>query len=194
APHCVDELVDVHDPVFEQVAGAAASIGEQLGRVAVFDVLRDDEHCRLGETFAELECSAEALVTKGGWQADVDDRNVRLVVADGVDERVAVCDCGGDVEAVVAEQACEPVAQQGKVLGDHDAHGSSALIVVGPPCGLAIASVPSSASTRRLSPVRPLPDASAPPRPSSATSTSSREARMRIRIFTPAPTPSLLAS
>src|SRR5262249_29142041 len=130
-------------------------------------------------TLAELECGAEPFVAKGWWQANVDDRDLRLVAADCVDERVAVRHRRCDVEAVVAEQSCESVAQQGEVLGDHDAHGSSALIVVGPPSGLVTASVPSSASTRRLSPVKPLPDASAPPPPSSSTSTSSRDARIR---------------
>src|SRR5262249_19562145 len=115
------------------------------------------------------------------------------VAADGFDEGVAVRDRCGDVEAVVVEQAREPVAEEGEVLGDHDAHGSSALIVVGPPFGLVTASVPSSASTRRFSPVRPLPDAAAPPRPSSSISTSRREPCMRTRTFTPVASACLVA-
>src|SRR5919109_886491 len=76
-------------------------------------------------------------------------------------------DGGGDLEAHVAQEADEAVAQEREVLGDHDAHGSSALIVVGPPAGLWTVSEPSSASMRRLRPVSPLPAASAPPAPSS---------------------------
>ena len=112
---------------------------------------------------------------------------------DRVDERVGVGDLGDDVEVVVAEQPGEPVAQEREVLGDHDAHGSSARIVVGPPAGLCTVSVPSSASTRRRSPARPLPAASAPPLPSSWISTSSipslRPTEMSMR-----PAPECLAA
>src|SRR5262249_3402732 len=66
ASHRVDELVDVHDPVIEQVADAAAPVCEQLGGVAVLDVLRYDEHGSLGSTFAELECGAQAGPPVGG--------------------------------------------------------------------------------------------------------------------------------
>ena len=58
---------------------------------------------------------------------------------DGASERLAVVDRGDDLEAAVAQQAVEPVAQQREVLGDHDAHGSSARTSVGPPGGLSIA-------------------------------------------------------
>ena len=44
APHGVDEVVDVHDPVLQQVADATAAVGEQLRRVGLLDVLRDDQH------------------------------------------------------------------------------------------------------------------------------------------------------
>ena len=61
-------------------------------------------------------------------------------------------DCVDDLEAVVAQQPREPVAQQREVLGDHHAHGITARTVVGPPPGLVTTSVPSSASTRWRSP------------------------------------------
>ena len=48
----------------------------------------------------------------------------------GVHERVAVADRGDDVEAVVAQQAREPVAQEREILGDHDPHGITARTVV----------------------------------------------------------------
>ena len=40
-----------------------------------------------------------------------------------------------DLEAVVAQQPGETVAEEREILGDHDAHGSSALTVVGPAGG-----------------------------------------------------------
>ena len=53
AAHGVDEVVDVHDPVLQQVADAAAAVGEQLGRVGLLDVLRDDQHAGLGRALAQ---------------------------------------------------------------------------------------------------------------------------------------------
>ena len=43
-----DELVDVGDAVLEQVAEPLGALAEQLDGVGVSDVLREDEHARLG--------------------------------------------------------------------------------------------------------------------------------------------------
>lgn len=72
----------------------------------------------------------------------------------------------------------QPDPQQHGVLGDHGTphigHGSSTLIMVGPPTGLLIRKVPSTDRTRWASPFSPVPrDGSAPPGPSSATTTRS---------------------
>ena len=75
----------------------------------------------------------------------------------------AVGDRIDDLEPVVAEQARQPVAQQREILGDQDAHGSSAWTVVGPPGGLVTVNRPSSASTRRRRPASPR--RTGPPRP-----------------------------
>src|SRR5581483_9460896 len=127
---------------------------------------------------------AKTLVAEGGRQPDVDDRDVRSFPRDGVHQRVAVRDGRDDVEVVVAEQSRQPVAEQREVLGDHDPHGITTRIVVGPPAGLRTSSVPSSAATRRASPDRPLPDGSAPPRPSSVISSTSDVPSTRPRIAT----------
>src|SRR5207244_717859 len=99
-------------------------------------------------------------------------------------ERVAVCDGCNHVEAVVAQQPRQPVAQQREVFGDHYSHGSSVRTVVGPPWGLSSASVPSRASTRRFRPCSPEPVGSAPPTPLSTTATTSRSPLRTIRIST----------
>ena len=84
AAHGADEVVDVHDPVLEQVAEPTAAVGEELGRVRVLDVLRDDEDRSLGCSAAQLESGAQALVAEAGRQADVDDRDVRPLEAHGM--------------------------------------------------------------------------------------------------------------
>src|SRR4051794_5729103 len=174
APDGVDELAHVGDAVLEQVADAAAAIREQLGRERPLDVLRQDEPRQAGHPRARLQRGADALVGERRRQADVDDAHVGLVAHHGADEPGPVLDRGDDLEAALRQQAGEPVAQQREALGDHDPHGSSACRRVGPPGGLASRIAPSSASMRLRRPVRPLPDGSAPPTPSSATWTTRR--------------------
>ena len=69
-----------------------------------------------------------------------------------------------DLVAVLGEQAGDALAQQHRVLGDHDAHGSSATIIVGPPSGLAMRSRPSTAVTRSRRPRQPAAADARPPR------------------------------
>ena len=77
----------------------------------------------------------------------LDDRHQLVGVADG----------GDDLLAGVGEDPGEAGAQQHGVLGDHDPHGSSTEIVVGPPCGLITYIVPPSPATRSRRPLRPDP-------------------------------------
>ena len=84
---------------------------------------------------ARLERGAHALVLEAGRQAHVDDADVGAVLVDGGQEGLAVGDRGHDLEAVLVEQAADALAQQREVLGDHDAHGTSAYRTVGPPRG-----------------------------------------------------------
>ena len=49
---------------------------------------------------------------------------------------VGVADAGDHVLARIDQQAGDALAQQHRVLGDHDAHGSTARRIVGPPAGL----------------------------------------------------------
>src|SRR5271155_1601421 len=101
---------------------------------------------------------------------------------DRLNERITVGDRRQYLEVVVAQEPYQTVAQERQVLGDDYAHGSSAVRMVGPPGGLTTRSVPSSASTRPLSPRSPPPSGSAPPTPSSMMSMRSTGPRRAIRI------------
>src|SRR5512132_1260898 len=169
------ELGHVGHPVLEQVADALGAAGEEVGGVALLHVLGQDQDGGGGGALAHLHGRPQALVGVAGGHAHVDHGQVGPVGVDGRDQAGAVPDLGHDLDPAVGQQPGQALAQQDGVLGDHDSHGSSALITVGPPGGLEMVRWPSTAATRSARPCRPLPLAgSAPPTPSSMTSTMSR--------------------
>ena len=62
---------------------------------------------------------------------------VGLLRLDGRDQGRRVAGLGDHLVAGVVEQPRQPLAEQGRVLADHDAHGSAASTVVPSPGGLA---------------------------------------------------------
>ena len=62
-----------------------------------------------------------------------------------------------DLVSAVGEQPPESLAQEDLVLGDHDPHGSSAVIVVPTSGWLSIRRLPPWAATRSRSPLSPEP-------------------------------------
>ena len=151
----VDELAHVGDAVLEQVADAAAPVGEQLGGVGPLDVLREHEHRQARDPPARLERGAHALVAERRRQADVDDADVRPVLVDGGQEGLAVVDRGHDLEAALGEQAAEPSRRSARSSAITTRTGAPRAGRVGPPGGLRSRSVPSSAARRLRRPSRP---------------------------------------
>ena len=93
------------------------------------------------------------------------------MLGDRLEQLVGVRHGRDDLELAVGEQPGQPVPQQHRVLGDHDSHGSSAVMTVGPPGGLSMISVPSTDAARCMRPresgsavrVSPAPPASRRP-------------------------------
>ena len=113
---------------------------------------------------------------------DVDNGDIRTKVVYAREEGIGVTDLGDDFDAVLGEQTREPLADERRVIRDHDSHGNSARIVVPCPGRLSTASVASSASRRSRRPARPEPAVMrAPPGPSSATVTQSLRCRSSSR-------------
>ena len=71
-----NELVDVSDPVLEQVSDTLGRVREQLQREAELDVLREHEHADRRVRRADLERRTHPLVSVGRRQPDVDDRDL----------------------------------------------------------------------------------------------------------------------
>ena len=133
---CGDELLDIAHSILEQVANSLSGVGKQLQREPELDVLRQDEDTNLLVVGTDLERRAQPLVAVRRWQADVDDGNVGCRAAHQGEQigcRVTATD---DLESLVEQQAFEALAQEHAVLGDHDAHGISALTRVPPPFGV----------------------------------------------------------
>src|SRR3954451_1745792 len=131
---------------------------------------------------ADLVRGPDPLVGLGRRHADVDDRHVGSVLVDRGEQPLRVRRLGDDLDALAAHERCDALAQQPAVVGDHDAHGSSAVTMVPAPGGLRMRSVPSSAATRSASPCRPVPVvSSAPPTPSSVISMTATPLRRETR-------------
>src|SRR5262249_43733024 len=131
-----------------------------------------DEHAELGMPRAQLPRRPQALVRMRRRHADVHDRDIGALLLHLAQQLVGIARLADNFEAGLGEQASHALAEEQRVVGDHDTHGISALSRVPTPGGLSRTSVPPSASTRSDSPRSPDPPAgSAPPSPSSATST-----------------------
>ena len=79
----LEEVARLGHAVLEQVPDTARIASEQLARVALLDVLREDEHRERRVTIAQLECGAHPLVGEGRRHADVDDRDLGRLPRDG---------------------------------------------------------------------------------------------------------------
>src|SRR5262249_9692563 len=89
----------------------------------------------------------QALVGVGGRHLDVNDRDVGACQPDFAVQFPGCACLADDLEARLGQQPVEPVPEQHLVVGDHDSHRISALIVARPPVTL-----PSSAPPRSRTP------------------------------------------
>ena len=83
---------------------------------------------RSGWRQAGLDRGADPLVGEARRQPHVDDRQVPLVAADDPQQPLAVPGWATTSKSALAQQRDQPLAQQQRVLGDHDPHGSTAAI------------------------------------------------------------------
>jgi hypothetical protein len=119
-----------------------------------------------------------------GGHADVDHHRLRRVGPHPGQQLLAVAHLGGNLDGGGLKDPGQALAEQHRVVGDHDPHGSSALIRVPWPAGLSTRRRPSRAATRSARPRRPEPLGSAPPTPSSPISTRRPRSRRRALMVT----------
>src|SRR5262249_31839126 len=111
-----------------------------------------DEHPDAWMGGVDILRGDQALVGGGGRHLDAKDRAVGLCQPDfGVQFPGCAC-LAAALEARLGQQPVEPVPEQHLVVGDHDSHGISALIVARPPGPRTTVTLPSSAPTRSRTP------------------------------------------
>ena len=100
----------------------AAAVGEQPGRVAGLDVLREHQHAGAGMVAADLDRGAQSLVGVRRWHPDVDHHDVGPCSATAASSASRVGHRGAHLEAAVLEQPDQPFPHHRGVLGDHHPH------------------------------------------------------------------------
>jgi hypothetical protein len=142
------------DRVDEAFRLVCEAVREQVAGVGRLHVLAEHQHGGAGQVRAGGDRRAQALVRVGRRHPHGDDRHVRAVPEHRLDQGGAITDRGHHLVTVLGEQAGQALAQQHRVVGHDDPqpaagravrrwsgrcfgrgrpHGSSAVIVVGPP-------------------------------------------------------------
>ena len=121
AAHGRAELLEVGDPVLEEVADALGARLEQRHRVAGLDVLREEQDADVGMPLADLARCDEPLVGVRRRHADVDHGDVRLVHRDVAQEVLRGAGLRHDLEARLLEKPRDPLAEEDRVVREDDA-------------------------------------------------------------------------
>jgi hypothetical protein len=98
-----EELADFEHSILEEVPEPAA--GDEGDSAGGLDVLAEHEHADLGMEFLDRSRRAGALVGERGWHADVDDREIGLLVRDPREDLLGVANGGDDVVPAILEGA-----------------------------------------------------------------------------------------
>ena len=139
---------DVGDAVLEQVADALGAVGQQVERVALLDVLREHEHAGLRMLAADLfrGDAGPSSVLVGGMR-------MSTIATSGV--------CAATLRSrssaspawpttsnpALLEQPGDALAQEHRVLGDHDAHAVDRGLLPRAPVHASTASIASRESS-----------------------------------------------
>ncbi len=121
----LNEVVHVRDATLQQVPASLAT-GEETHRVLKLDMGRENENSRVRILRANRVRRLETLRRLCRWHADIDDQQVRLVLAAGPDRGQPVARLSDNVVTRALEQAGDPLPKQHVVVGNHDTSGGRA--------------------------------------------------------------------
>ena len=116
-------MLDVGDPLLEQVAAARAATGHQGQRPLGVGVLRQHHDPEPGVRAPEALGGADALVGVRGRHPDVGEHDVGLVLADGVEQLAQVTGLDDLVDRrVLGQERDEALTEEHAVLREHHSH------------------------------------------------------------------------
>ena len=117
-----DEVGQVIDPVFQEVADTFGVVLEELERVSLLDVLGEDEHRRVRMTLPDLLCRAQSFVRVRRRHLDVDDRDIRVVRANLQQQILSRAALPDDLESLVGEESGDALTKKHRVVSEGDAN------------------------------------------------------------------------
>jgi hypothetical protein len=96
---------------------------EELHRVVVLDVLREDDHAGARKVGADPLRGVDALGREGRRHPDVGEHRIGPVQRDGAVERVRIGHCLDELDlSDLAEQPGDPLSDEVVVVREHDPH------------------------------------------------------------------------
>ena len=118
----VGEVLEVDEPVLEQVPDTARALAEEAERERGLDMVREHEDADVAaHPLAYLGSRPQSLVGEVGRHPDVHDRDVGTRLLDDGEELRGVRRLPDDLEARIREQASGPFPDEEGVVTDHDA-------------------------------------------------------------------------
>ena len=128
SPDAIGEVLEVDEPVLEQVPGATRALAEEAQRECGLDVVREHEDADVAaHPLANVGGGPQALVREVGRHPDVHDRDVGPRRLDGGEELRGVRRLPDDLEARIREQPSGPFPDEEGVVTDHDAERTGRL-------------------------------------------------------------------
>jgi hypothetical protein len=117
----VDEHVDVGYALLEQVTNALGTVANELQRVLLLVVLREDQYGGLGTASPQLDRGVEPIAGAFRRHLHVRDDHIRAVRQRLSEQVGSVTGPSDHLMARVLEETRDPLAHQHVILADHDA-------------------------------------------------------------------------
>ncbi len=122
------ELLPVVDAFLQQIAATLRTCFEEAQGIARIGMLAQHDHADMRMILAELGRDPDPLVVPGRRHADVEDRDIRVVRPDRLEQGFAVLGARDELDALdLPEHLTQGIADQVRVVRDDDADRSTGL-------------------------------------------------------------------